>query len=102
MTNFGRILDVYGETVKTGGENSFKAFIQPAITGGNYKNTQLGTVNVGDYYIFAPAASKLERGMSVFTGDAEFVVVRAEKLRVMGKISHIEGVLKRKEHTYVH
>ena len=102
MTNFARILEVYGENVKIDGENKTKVFIQPAVNSGNYKNTHLGTVNIGDYYIFAPAASNLEKGMTVFAEDAEFEVVRAEKLHIMGKVSHIEGVLRRKEHTYVH
>jgi len=101
VTNFSRILEVYGETAVIENNKKTKVFIQPGVKSGNFKNTHLGTVNVGDYYVFAPADSKLAVGMTLKTEDAEYDVFRAEKFKVRGEVSHIEGILRRRENTYV-
>lgn len=101
MTNFSRILEVYGETAVIENDRKTKVFIQPAVKSGNYKNTHLGIVNVGDYYVFANGESKLAVGNCLKTADAEYDVVRAEKFKVKGEVSHVEGILRRRENTYV-
>ena len=101
MTNFSRILEAYGERAVIENNRKTKVFIQPAVKNGNFKNTHLGIVNVGDYYVFAPADSKLAAGNCLKTEDAEYDVVRAEKLKIKGDVSHIEGILRRRENTYV-
>lgn len=102
MTNaFCGILERYGEETKIswdGGSAAAKTFIQPVISpssGDGAVMTPLGRADKRTYYWFAPAYLELdtEKEITVTSGESKFRLVRAEKFRAMGRVSHWEGLL---------
>ena len=98
MNTFGRILEKYGEeTVIRFGKTEInaKTFVQPVVKSGENRVTQLGKVNEGEFYWFAPGYIDLDpcEKITITTQDGTFEVKRAEKYRVMGKVSHWEARL---------
>lgn len=101
MNTFCRILEKYGEDtiIVFGDKKKFaRSFIQPVVRSGETRVSHLGKVNDGEYYWFAPGHLALEQDakMTVSTSDGTFDVVRVEKFRVFGRVSHWEGILKRR------
>ena len=99
---FGGILEKYGEDTQIiCGDTSVtaKTFIQPVIRRGLKENeiiTPIGKVNPADYYWFAPGdlALDTEKEITVAADGTVYELIRAEKFKARGKVSHWEGVLK--------
>lgn len=101
MNTVGRILNRYGETAKICFDNitvDTKVFVQPVLKSGTVYRTHMGTVNDGDYYLFAPGYLKLDadKNMTVTVQSGEYDVERIEKYSVLGNDSHWEGIIKRR------
>lgn len=109
MSIFSEILMQHGENAvlrENGEEREIKVFIQPIINRAEdrtwHKMTELGEYDASRYYYFGPAEVEIGDcdGTCILYNGQEYRFLKAEAFRVEGKISHWEGVLKKKEEIY--
>jgi len=105
VTAFSGILERYGDAAQIfDGEKILegKVFIQPIIsksTDKNYKSINpLGEKDTGKYYGFSSVS--LPKGGYIICDGVSYDVLKSEKLKIMGHISHWESILRKRAPEY--
>lgn len=105
MTTFSKIIKGYGDRAlvyRGGSETEVRCFIQPVMSASADKRvwsemTELGENDTSRSYGFFPADAEMDGAEYVICGGASHDFIRCEMHRVLGKASHWEAVLKKRE-----
>lgn len=109
MTAFSAIIKHYGDKAaiyKNSIEEEIKCFIQPVLSPSADKRvwsqmTELGERDTSRFFGFFPADAALDDAEYIICGGVYYDIVRFEMFRVMGRDSHWEAVLTKREEDYI-